>query len=130
MNNEENLAEVAVLGGVKVVACLKGKHNSTLGVLVLPQPQVSMAHTGWGALQNQPVICERCMQWDCSKHSAPGLRDSALVSCIPLPILHALAIEIAGCLGLLARETYHQVTTQYLEPSWQMPRYRPHRTES
>lgn len=41
MNNKENLAEVAVLGGVKVVACLKGEHNSTLGVLVLPYWMVS-----------------------------------------------------------------------------------------
>lgn len=35
-------------------------------------------------------------------------------------MLHALAIETAGCLGLLSKELYHQVTTQYLEPSWQM----------
>lgn len=41
MNNKENLAEVAVLGGVKVAACLKGEHNSTLGVLVLPYWMVS-----------------------------------------------------------------------------------------
>lgn len=82
-------------------------------------PGVCGSHTGWDDRTSVSSLKDPCNSTVLNILSQA--RETLLSSLgIPLPILNALAIEIAGCLGLLSKELYHQVTTQYLEPSWQM----------